>query len=518
MESCHLKQCLSGVLIVIAALISDNGVQPDVNFKSKPTTIKTFENDSVLLPCYSTERHTAVRWLSQDNKLIADSRYPNYKIPNRVLHSNGSLEVNNIQLDDTGDYLCEVTIGTRLHRQTNSIEVQVEPDVITFPAGTMNVTIGAIFQITCEPKGVPYPIISWYHNGKHVTNTYDGDRRLTVEVKHYDMAGRIECVANNGVGKEPKAAGILLVVNFAPEIKTSMPVVHTRPGLQAKIDCLVVSHPVAQIHWFFNGTPVNKRNNLITTQDTDLTASEPYPMYYSKKRHILMIRNVRETDLGKYECIAENSLGMQSGSIMLTGTPLKPSFENKSHPATISSKMLSWQTESLSPIIDYKFKFRRVPTGNENFRKSENFIWNQLTIPADRTTGPFHTKSYKLEALAPATVYEVMIQARNQFGSSDDSKILRFATPSETETINSSSTEANEYDIRYDEDLLSNEIFTSPYNAGDSLTSINILFLFIKNNYKFFHSQKSTKKSFLPFRDYTQYVQTLNIFSNPNLS
>lgn len=77
----------------------------------------------------------------------------------------------------------------------------------------MNVTLGAMFQITCEPKGVPYPIISWFHNGVHVTNTYDGERRLTVEVKHYDMAGRIECVANNGVGNEPKAAGILLIVN-----------------------------------------------------------------------------------------------------------------------------------------------------------------------------------------------------------------------------------------------------------------------------------------------------------------
>lgn len=49
-----LKKCLSGVILVIFALISDNGVRTDVNFKSKPTTVKTFENDSVLLPCYST--------------------------------------------------------------------------------------------------------------------------------------------------------------------------------------------------------------------------------------------------------------------------------------------------------------------------------------------------------------------------------------------------------------------------------------------------------------------------------
>lgn len=59
-------------------------------------------------------------------------------------------------------------------------------------------------------------------------------------------------------------------------------------------------------------------------------------------------------------------------------------------------------------------------------------MWNQLTIPADRTTGQFHSKSFKLEALTPSTVFEVMVQARNQYGSSEDSKILRFSTPSES--------------------------------------------------------------------------------------
>jgi hypothetical protein len=145
-----------------------------------------------------------------------------------------------------------------------------------------------------------------------------------------------------------------------------------------------------------------------------------------------MIRNVRETDLGKYECKAENLLGLANDFITLIGNPLKPSFENKSNVASPTSKTLSWQTESLSPIIDYKFKFRKVPTGNENFRKTGIFMWNQLPIPADRTTGMFHTKSYKLEGLAPSTVYEVMIQARNQYGASEDSSILRFATPSES--------------------------------------------------------------------------------------
>lgn len=113
--------------------------------------------------------------MNQENKLIADSRNPQYVVHNRILYPNGSLEIANIKLDDTGDYVCEVTVGSRVFKQQNSIEVQgtnfrsinkscwlidwlpfnniVEPEVITFPSGTMNVTLGAMFQITCEPKG-----------------------------------------------------------------------------------------------------------------------------------------------------------------------------------------------------------------------------------------------------------------------------------------------------------------------------------------------------------------------------
>jgi neurotrimin len=145
---------------------------------------------------------------------------------------------------------------------------------------------------------------------------------------------------------------------------------------------------------------------------------------------VLIIRNVRDADLGRYECKAENAQGLASGNITLSAHPLKPIFESKSQPATPTTKVLSWQTQSLSPVIDYKFRFRQVPTGNESFRKRGKFLWNLLTIPADRdTTGPFHTKSYKLEGLDASSVYEIVIQARNQYGHSDESNVLRFSTP-----------------------------------------------------------------------------------------
>jgi neurotrimin len=156
---------------------------------------------------------------------------------------------------------------------------------------------------------------------------------------------------------------------------------------------------------------------------------EVQPSYYSKRIHELIIRNVRDSDLGKYECKAENVHGLSSGFVTLTAIPMKPTFEKKNQVATPNSIVISWHATSFAPLLDYRFRFRRVQTGNENFIRG-NFSWRPLTIPADMdTTGPFHTKSYRLIGLESSSVYEVVIKARNKYGWSEESNALRFSTP-----------------------------------------------------------------------------------------
>jgi hypothetical protein len=58
--------------------------------------------------------------------IIADSKMPQIQTPNKYLNANGSLEVITVQLNDTGNYFCEVTIGNRIYKQEHTIEVQGE--------------------------------------------------------------------------------------------------------------------------------------------------------------------------------------------------------------------------------------------------------------------------------------------------------------------------------------------------------------------------------------------------------
>lgn len=143
-----------------------------------------------------------------------DSRHPEVPPPARVLlWGNGSLQVFNVQAEDTGDYYCEIVSSSDHALQMHSIEVQTPPSVTTDPSGVLELAIGAIFEVACEAKGVPQPAISWRLNG----NTLDeysnaGNRQSHVfEIKSRNMAGLIECLAVNAVG-QPAVAGVYLHV------------------------------------------------------------------------------------------------------------------------------------------------------------------------------------------------------------------------------------------------------------------------------------------------------------------
>lgn len=127
-------------------------------------------------------------------------------------------------------------------------------------------------------------------------------------------------------------------------------------------------------------------------------------------------------------------------------------------------------------------------------------------IPADKSDAVFHTKTYHLNALNASTVYEMTVTARNQFGSSDNSRIVRFSTPGKSELIknaifsnsqfliyirflclfhrsrwlfesqiwldsvvdgvNNAPGGLNENDMNYDEYPFNNEIYNSAYNVA----------------------------------------------------
>lgn len=83
--------------------------------------------------------------------------------------------------------------------------------MVSNPGGIVEVNIGSSFEIVCDATGIPQPIITWRRQGKGDSNQLDNIKRQWIEVTSKNLAGPIECIANNGVG-ESAIAGVNMIV------------------------------------------------------------------------------------------------------------------------------------------------------------------------------------------------------------------------------------------------------------------------------------------------------------------
>ncbi|XP_017008040.3 opioid-binding protein/cell adhesion molecule homolog [Drosophila takahashii] len=467
---CSILRCLLVGLIlgqVQAELDFNNDLENSQKFKSIPTTVKTYENDTVQLPCTLNTPFRYVRW-HRDDVALVDSRHPEIPMPDRImLWPNGSLQVANVQSSDTGDYYCEMNSDSGHVVQQHAIEVQLAPQVFIEPSDLTEQRIGATFEVVCEAQGVPQPVITWRLNGNVLQpHSSTGNRQsLILEIKSRNQAGLIECVASNGVG-EPAVANVYLHVLFAPEVTIPQTVVYTKLGSRAHLECIVEAAPAANVKWFHHGLPVALGAHS-TSHESELQTNRSVDHYVNAVRHMLVVKTVRNADMGQYECRASNMISGKSGSVELTGRPMPCLFKINPGTQSSTSHVLVWQTESLLPIMEFKLKFRQIPSNNVTRQIRTN--WTELTIPAQATNGLIYITTYTLHGLQPASLYEVSVLARNSFGWSDNSKIVRFATGGEVELPNYST----ESELQDD---LSDEEFHNEITQRSDVLSASMIF------------------------------------------
>ncbi|SPP75075.1 neurotrimin [Drosophila guanche] len=440
---------------VCAELDFNNDLENSQKFQSIPTTVKTFENDTVLLPCTLNTPFRYVRW-HRDDVALVDSRHPEILPPDRImLWPNGSLQVANVQSEDTGDYYCEMNSDSGHVVQQHAIEVQLAPRVLIEPSGLTELPLGATFEVVCEAQGVPQPVVDWRRNGHSLgQGASTGNRQSHItEIKSRSQSGLIECFASNGVG-EPAVAGVYLHVLFSPEVNLPQSVVYTKLGTRAHLECIVEAAPAATVKWFHHGLPVPLGTHY-SSHETELQSNRSLEHYVNGVRHMLVIKNVRNADMGQFECRASNRIGARIASIELTGRPMPCIFKINPGTQSSTSHVLVWQTESLLPIMEFKLKFRQIPSNNITRQIRTN--WTELTIPAQATNGLIYITTYTLHGLQPASLYEVSVLARNSFGWSDSSKTVRFATGGEVELPNYSTESELQNDVTEEQDFL-NEI------------------------------------------------------------
>lgn len=212
------------------------------------------------------------------------------------------------------------------------------------PASVTALTHHSVALSCYAPDPSPPPSVVWLHND--ILQTADGRRTITynsttgrseyqINEVAYSDAGQYRCLALDELGDivfqsavgTLTVNGVLLFLFIAsfnfhillpplllpsssfdpsitgqPTFAQRLPPVATPLGSQATFQCHVISNPPATVSWTFGSPP----QPLASGGRIFLNAST------------LIISNVQQSDVGYYQCVAENAFGVNATSAPLS--------------------------------------------------------------------------------------------------------------------------------------------------------------------------------------------------------
>lgn len=272
-------------------------VQRKPRFTSAPGDKQVIVGESVDFQCMATDApNSTIVWRKSVGKMRAK------------LWNKRSLRIENVQLSDAGDYVCEVKNAHRRTEAVAHLSVILPPTFLVTPDDRV-AAIGESVSFDCVASGAPLPTVRWIHNGetfwvpsrhgpvsvkkrKHVL--HNG----TLFIKSVIAAdeGVYECRASQIAGIVKSLSRLFVEAPFTQPL----PIIELVPqnltvytGMIATFPCQAsvfryprlsdasAGHSFPEIvpHWFINGVKVSPPNDrrivLFNTGSLQLHAVRP---------------------------------------------------------------------------------------------------------------------------------------------------------------------------------------------------------------------------------------------------
>ncbi|XP_011267773.1 tyrosine-protein phosphatase Lar isoform X6 [Camponotus floridanus] len=208
------------------------------------------------------------------------------------------------------------------------ITYMTSPPTILVKPQSQQVKAGGIASFYCTAEGAPPPQIHWRKNNKrisqsqsrYVVHQYENGALLRIEpVKPGRDNTVYECLAENGVGDAVSAEATLTGYE-AENLPMGFPMITQAPttkvvemGHNAVLLCTAVGSPTPIISWVRDMLPIDTSNPRYTVLDSGA----------------LQITESDVSDQGKYECVANNSVGTEyskSTTLYVKVRRVSPSF------------------------------------------------------------------------------------------------------------------------------------------------------------------------------------------------
>ncbi|CAK9794811.1 Protein turtle [Anthophora quadrimaculata] len=372
-----------------------------------PTNQTKLEGENVQFTCEAKALpgNVTVRWFREGAPVTEVSA-----LDTRVsIKADGSLVINPVSADDSGQYLCEVTNGIG-DPQSASAYLNVEyPAKVTFTPTVQYLPFRLAGVVQCYIKAnPPLQYVTWTkdkrllepYQTKDIVVMNNGSLLFTRVNENHQ--GRYTCTPYNAQGTQG-SSGPMEVLVRNPPVFTLEP----EPIYQKKVGETVEMHCDAQeaegtqkptIQWHRRDGASIQRNRAKIIGGN------------------LTIDSLRRSDFGFYQCVASNEVATISAStqLMVEGTQPHAPY-NVTGTATEFSVTLSW-LPGYSGGPDYKQDYTIW------HRESGTSEWK--TIPVT----PSGSTSVTINRLTPSTLYEFQVIGKNALGDGMLSKIITVRT------------------------------------------------------------------------------------------
>merc|ERR1719225_2307301 len=183
----------------------------------------------------------------------------------------------------------------------------VEKSAPTFgrPLGDVECDEGQKLRITTPIKGNPIPEFSWTKDGQPLTgdrvHSFSDGELIGLEVLNAKLGdiGSYECHLHNELGKETGVCNVTVhKIYKPPHFARQLNNVKQLLDCDARFICEVGCNPKPEIEWRFNGKKIEDGGR--------------YKIKTNGNTRTLIVKKLKPTDAGVYECFAKNKEG--SGS------------------------------------------------------------------------------------------------------------------------------------------------------------------------------------------------------------
>ncbi|XP_057709398.1 matrix-remodeling-associated protein 5-like isoform X2 [Corythoichthys intestinalis] len=227
--------------------------------------------------------------------------------------SNGTLTIQNVQLQDRGTYICSAHSLFGRDRLLTTLEVWTRPPRMQL-ASYREATIhqGGEVHLECQASGVPTPLLSWVLPNRSVlTSMTNSSNRITMDQNgtlHISSTlltdrGSYRCVASNPAGAA--SASVRLHVTSLPPVIQQPREEHLflNSGGPVYAHCTARGAPPPTLRWRIpDGTLVRPSQFL-------------HGNLFVLPNGTLHIRKVGPKDTGSYECTSVNAVGTDKRTV-----------------------------------------------------------------------------------------------------------------------------------------------------------------------------------------------------------